>query len=57
MPLKKGSSEKAVSSNIRMMMHEGRPQKQSIAIALEMRRKAKEKGEDSKHEKKEKSND
>lgn len=53
MPLKKGSSEKAVSSNIRMMMHEGKPQKQSIAIALEMRRRAKEKDESSKHEKKE----
>lgn len=34
MPLKKGSSNKVVSSNIRMLMHEGRPRTQAIAIAL-----------------------
>lgn len=34
MPMKKGSSKKAVSSNIRMMMKEGRPQKQAIVIAM-----------------------
>ena len=32
MPLKKG--KKAVSENISMLMHEGRPQKQAIAIAM-----------------------
>ncbi|MFA5898832.1 MAG: hypothetical protein WC829_06930 [Hyphomicrobium sp.] len=34
MPLKKGSSKKTVSSNIRTLMHEGRPQKQAIAISM-----------------------
>ena len=34
MPLKKGSSNKTVSANIRTEMAAGRPQKQAIAIAL-----------------------
>ena len=40
MPLKKGSSQKVISGNIREMMHSGRPQKQAIAAALNMSRKA-----------------
>ena len=33
-PLRKGSSDKAVSENIRTEMHAGKPQKQAIAIAM-----------------------
>jgi hypothetical protein len=33
-PLKKGSSKKTISSNIRTLMREGRPQKQAVAIAM-----------------------
>lgn len=41
MPLKKG--KKNIGKNIEMMMHEGRPQKQAIAIAMSEAGMSKEK--------------
>lgn len=44
MPLKKGSSQTTVGSNISELMHTGRPQKQAIAIALKTARETKASG-------------
>lgn len=43
MPLKKGSSRKDVSSNIKTEMDAGKPQKQAVAIALNVARKGSKK--------------
>lgn len=41
MPLKKGKSKAAFSSNIKTEMAAGKPQKQAIAIAYSQKRRSK----------------
>lgn len=42
MPLVKSASKNAVSKNIKTEMAHGKPQKQAVAIALSVQRKAKQ---------------
>ena len=42
MPLRKGSSRKAISENIRTEMHAGKPQRQAIAIAMSVAGKSRD---------------
>jgi hypothetical protein len=44
MPLKKGSGQKTISSNIRTEKDAGKPQKQAVAIALSQARRSQAKG-------------
>lgn len=43
MPLKKGRSKKVISDNIGMLVTEGRPKKQAVAIAFSQAKKKKKK--------------
>lgn len=48
MPLKKGYSKKAISKNIKTSMNEGKSQKQSVAIALNVAKESKKKAKKAK---------
>ena len=43
MPYSKGYSKKSISKNIGTFMKEGKPQKQAVAIALDVAKRAKAK--------------
>ncbi len=39
MPLREGSSPETVAANIRTLIREGKPRRQAVAIALNMKRR------------------
>lgn len=41
MPLHRGKSKRVISENIRELVHSGRPQKQAVAIAMDVARRGK----------------
>ncbi len=41
MPLRKGSSQRVISNNIATLIREGKPQKQAVAIAMDVARRSK----------------
>ena len=43
MPLKRGAGKKTISSNIRTEIAAGKPQKQAVAIALDVARRSEKK--------------
>lgn len=43
MPLQKGKSKDILAENIKKLIHEGKPNKQAIAIALDIARQKKKK--------------
>ncbi len=44
MPLKKGSRKRVIGKNIAELMETGKPQKQAVAISLDVAGKSKKKG-------------
>jgi hypothetical protein len=44
MPLKKGKAKKTFKKNIRELVKAGKPTKQAVAIAFDVKRKASKKG-------------
>jgi len=44
MPLKSGKSDKTIGQNIKMLMKEGKPMKQAVAISMRNAGKPKPKG-------------